>query len=314
VDNQDLARALAAEMGHDYAREMDRQLSGAPASPRAAERGLLDLPWGSPADGVSFVISAITIVREVWQKRRDQALLAEDIAQGLEIDARLAYHLDLSRRLGLAAKIVDKLLPARFGSSDADLVKARAEKQRWMEAYTAERQRGARLATRAWTDERTRDFVGGMTILVPFADQDMWWLYQPVGWMPAVADGREAVRVDVPKGFVTDLASVPSYLWSILNRIGRYGNAAIYHDWLYWQQGCTRAQADHVFDRTMFDMGVDDVTRKTIWISVRLFGERYWRENTQAKSAGEKRVLAKFPDRPTIGWEDWRKQADVFAC
>jgi len=313
MDDKALARSLADEMGRDYVLELERRLSGVQPSQQAIERGLLDLPWGSPAEGVGFLISTINIVREVWQKRRDQALLAEDIAHGLKVDPALAYHVDYDRRLGLAAKIVDRILPASFGASSLDLAKARAEKQRWMDAYVAERQREAGLTNRSWTDVRTRDFVGGVTILVPFADQDMWWLYKPVGWVPGAEDGPDAVRVDVPRGFVTDLASVPSYLWSILNRIGRHGNAAIYHDWLYWQQSCTRAQADHVFSRAMHDMGMDAVTRNAIWIAVRLFGERYWRETAEAKIAGEKRVLVRFPNDPATTWDDWRNQPNVFA-
>lgn len=310
----ELARAVAAEMGADYAREMDRRLAGEPPSAdRGGERGLLDLAWGNASDGVGFVLSAIRVVQEVWQKRRDKALLAEDIAAGLKLDPALAYHLDYGRRLGIVAKIVDKVLPARFGTSEADLAKARAEKQRWIAAYAEQRQREAGLPTRSWTNAATRDFVGGATILLPFADQDWWIVYKPIGWVPDAADGPEAVRVDVPRGYVTDLATVPWYLWSILNKTGRYGNAAIYHDWLYWQQTCTRAQADHVFDRAMHDMGVDAVTRNIVWVAVRLFGERYWRENAEVRAAGEKRVLAQFPDNPTITWEDWRNQPGVFA-
>ena len=137
--------------------------------------------------------------------------------------------------------------------------------------------------------------------------------------MPDDDDGPGVIRVDVPKGFVTDLASVPNYLWPILNRTGRHGNAAIYHDWLYWQQndasvdtGVTREVADRVFDRAMHDMGVDVATRNLIWAGVRIFGGSYWDNNAAEKAAGGKRVLKVFPDSPTITWEDWRQRPDVF--
>ena len=112
--------------------------------------------------------------------------------------------------------------------------------------------------------------------------------------------------------FATDLASVPSYLWSVLQRTGRYGNAAIYHDWLYWDQSVPRSFADRVFDRAMHDMGVDASTRKIMWAGVRVFGGSYWDELKAAKAAGEKRVLSKFPDSPTITWNDWRQRSGVF--
>jgi hypothetical protein len=157
-----------------------------------------------------------------------------------------------------------------------------------------------------------RSFVGGATILVPFADQDYWIVFQNVGWIPDQNDGPDVTRVDVPRGFVTDLASVPSYLWALLQKTGKYGNAAIYHDWLYWDQPCSRAVADRVFDRAMHDMGVDAVTRNAIWAGVRVFGGTYWEENPKLKRAGQRRVLKRFPTDPTITWEKWRNEDNVF--
>jgi len=51
----------------------------------------------------------------------------------------------------------------------------------------------------------------------------------------------------VPAGFVTDFASTPRALWSVIPPTGRYQLAAVVHDFLYWDQGCTREQADTVF-------------------------------------------------------------------
>jgi hypothetical protein len=51
--------------------------------------------------------------------------------------------------------------------------------------------------------------------------------------------------VTVPRGFVTDLATIPVYFWWAIKPTGRHGHAAILHDWLYWEQGSvssTRAQ------------------------------------------------------------------------
>jgi hypothetical protein len=201
--------------------------------------------------------------------------------------------------------VLQKLLPDSFGTP----VRGRgaapvAEKKSWVWSY---------MASRGGGESDKRYFQGGATILLPFADQDIWIVYQSVGWVPDAADGPGLVRVDVPRGFVTDLASVPSYLWAILQRTGRYGNAAIYHDWLYWEQSCPREVADRVFDRAMHDMGVDPMTRRLMWAGVRVFGGYYWDETTKSKAAGERRVLKRFPDSPTIRWDDWRRQPDVFA-
>ena len=41
--------------------------------------------------------------------------------------------------------------------------------------------------------------------------------------------------------FMTDFASIPRPLWSILPQWGRYGNAAVVHDFGYWTQTRPRA-------------------------------------------------------------------------
>ena len=117
------------------------------------------------------------------------------------------------------------------------------------------------------------------------------------------------MRVDVPRGFVTDLASVPFFLWAVLQKTGRYGNAAIYHDYLYWQQTWTREVADRVLDCAMIEMGVDPVTRNLIWAGVRVFGGSAWEENAAEKASGAKRLVKRFPDRPSVTWDEWRKAA-----
>jgi Protein of unknown function (DUF1353) len=40
----------------------------------------------------------------------------------------------------------------------------------------------------------------------------------------------------VPAGFVTDFASTPRALWSVIPPTGRYQLAAVVHDFLYWDQ------------------------------------------------------------------------------
>ena len=44
----------------------------------------------------------------------------------------------------------------------------------------------------------------------------------------------------VPAGFVTDFASTPRALWSVIPPTGRYQLAAVVHDFLYWDQACAR--------------------------------------------------------------------------
>ena len=49
--------------------------------------------------------------------------------------------------------------------------------------------------------------------------------------------------------------------------------AAILHDYLYWDQHCTSAEADKIFDIEMKSYGVNDTSRKLIFSAVSEFGE-----------------------------------------
>lgn len=78
--------------------------------------------------------------------------------------------------------------------------------------------------------------------------------------------------ITVPVGFVTDFASIPQALWSILPPHGIYAKAAIVHDYLYEHGTKGRKYADDVFDEGMKVLGVPDFTRRSMYRAVRLFG------------------------------------------
>ena len=79
--------------------------------------------------------------------------------------------------------------------------------------------------------------------------------------------------IRVPAGFVTDLASVPRMLWSILPPHGEYAKAAIIHDYLYTIGLCSKQYADNVFLEAMTVLGVAMWRRKLMYWAVRLFGK-----------------------------------------
>lgn len=85
----------------------------------------------------------------------------------------------------------------------------------------------------------------------------------------------------VPRGFDTDFASVPRALWSIYPPFGSYQQAAVIHDFLYYEQRLgeeplTRAQADAIFLSAMESTNVGWLTRKIIYSAVRVGGWVYW--------------------------------------
>lgn len=82
-----------------------------------------------------------------------------------------------------------------------------------------------------------------------------------------------AVRyIDVPVGYITDLASVPRALWSIFPPHGRYAKAAIVHDFLYANAIGDKAFADDVFLEAMTVLDVPRWRRLLMYWAVRLFG------------------------------------------
>jgi hypothetical protein len=82
--------------------------------------------------------------------------------------------------------------------------------------------------------------------------------------------------ITVPKGFITDGASIPRIFWSLLGPFGPYFQAAIVHDYLYSDrnQSITRDTADHIFKEAMFNSGLDWPRREAIYHAVRIFGGR----------------------------------------
>jgi hypothetical protein len=170
--------------------------------------------------------------------------------------------------------------------------------------------------------ERTREQVAEMarrgihplmvvTTLVPFGDWDVYLVKGgSISWQPNA--GQKPQGVEVPEGFVSDLASIPRVFWTALKPEGRYAYAAVVHDYLYWTQTRPREEADEIFRIAMEDSKVDPGTVETVYQAVRRFGQAAWENNARLKKAGECRVLRQFPQDFTMSWSEWKKRPDVF--
>jgi hypothetical protein len=114
----------------------------------------------------------------------------------------------------------------------------------------------------------------------------------------------------VPAGFVTDFASTPRALWSVIPPTGRYQLAAVVHDFLYWDQGCTREQADAIFRVAMAESNVKPFERDLMWQAVRRFGEAPWNENAAEKQAGKPRIIpaAHMNIPPLVTWPEYQSE------
>lgn len=96
-----------------------------------------------------------------------------------------------------------------------------------------------------------------------------------------------AIKILVPAGFRTDFASIPKMFQNILSPYGPYAKAAVVHDFLYnegyvnmvdMEEGTeihhtpTRKEADDTLEEAMEVLGVNWMTRQTIYWAVRLGG------------------------------------------
>lgn len=78
----------------------------------------------------------------------------------------------------------------------------------------------------------------------------------------------------IPKGFVTNLASIPRFLWSFYSPLyAGFVLPAIIHDYLYKYDALkSRAYADKVFLASLLNNGISYFTAFTFYIAVRVFG------------------------------------------
>ncbi len=140
----------------------------------------------------------------------------------------------------------------------------------------------------------------------PFVDGRHWIVKQPLTYRIGVSNAS----VTVPVGFVTDFASIPQALQSIIRQNGLYILPAVVHDYLYWKQTCTREQADQVLLLGMIENKVADVHRVAIHAAVRAAGSFAWDDNARERAARLIRILPQ--DRMTITastlWPDYRRQ------
>lgn len=97
-----------------------------------------------------------------------------------------------------------------------------------------------------------------------------WVLERSLIWVGRI------VRVEVPCGFVTDLASIPRPLRAILNVNGKSRKAAVLHDYLYCENKFSRSQCDDLFYQALIAEGMNKALARTYWLGVRSGGWLYF--------------------------------------
>lgn len=91
-----------------------------------------------------------------------------------------------------------------------------------------------------------------------------------------VADAE--FRITVPRGFITDGASIPRGFWSLIGHPlnGKHASPAVVHDYLYVTQAFDKDYADRVFLEAMKAKGVSFIRRHLMYYAVKFFGTSAW--------------------------------------
>ena len=107
--------------------------------------------------------------------------------------------------------------------------------------------------------------------VTPMPDGHRWIVTEPFLYSTSLH------KIEVPKGFITDFASIPRVFWRILPPTGKYTMAAVIHDWLYFSAYMdNRKLCDNIFSMAMDSCGVPIWKREVLYRGVRLFGWAGW--------------------------------------
>lgn len=85
---------------------------------------------------------------------------------------------------------------------------------------------------------------------------------------------RSKQLIVIPVGFVSDGASVPQVLWGVMGHpfSKQVREAAVLHDFLYYNNIVSRAKADQIFYDALRELGMEYVQAQSYYIAVRSFG------------------------------------------
>lgn len=84
-------------------------------------------------------------------------------------------------------------------------------------------------------------------------------------------------HVTVPHKFLTDLSSVPRFLWSFFPPFGEFLKAAILHDYLYKTRIVSRKQADYEMLYLSNQLNKNKKDNYIRYYAVRFFGSKAYR-------------------------------------
>lgn len=108
-----------------------------------------------------------------------------------------------------------------------------------------------------------------------------WLVWRPLPYW-SMYTGKP-LRITVPVGFNTDLASIPKLLRSIIDVNGNHRESAALHDYLYATHGLaglfTRKDCDKIFNEAMATQGIPARRRFIMYAGIRVGGWWGWRKH-----------------------------------
>ena len=100
--------------------------------------------------------------------------------------------------------------------------------------------------------------------------KNRWMTLSEFSFFRDIAEGKETITV--PKGTLTDFASVPKWLWSFFPPIGKYTQSAVLHDYLILENKRSWKECADIFLEAMKVQEVSEWRRNTMYFFVLLHG------------------------------------------
>lgn len=131
-----------------------------------------------------------------------------------------------------------------------------------------------------------------------------WTLYLP---MRVTVNGKVIV---IPAGFWTDFASIPKFLWPVINPY-ELGLAPVLHDFIYFVGYESQEFCDEAFLAGMVSEDIEPWKRNTAYRGVRIGGERTWdryqKENAKYRLAAADEA-ASVQRLEVVSWDRVRER------
>jgi hypothetical protein len=138
----------------------------------------------------------------------------------------------------------------------------------------------------------------------PFSDARFWIVKEPLVYRVGIS--RDSLVV--PRGFVTDFASIPPALQALIQQNGPNLLPAVVHDYLYWTQTCTRREADQLLKLAMIENRVTRKQQTAIYNAVRAAGSFAWESNRRERKRGLVRIIpeSRLNIPPLTDWRSYQ--------